>query len=52
MTNVEFKHMNLGVALSINDTYLGIFECEKDAFYYLIINDYIENIFIERSLDD
>ena len=52
MTKVEIKHINLGVSLTVNETYLGIFESEKDAFYYLMINDYIENLYIERSIYD
>ena len=50
MTKVDFMHNNEGVAVTVNDYYLGVFETEKDAIYYLVINDYIENLFIERSM--
>ena len=50
MNKIELKHNNNGVALTINGSYLGIFENEKEAFYYLLLNDYIENLYIERSV--
>lgn len=50
MTKLEFKHKNDGVAVTVNGHYLGIFETEKDAMYYLMLNDYIENLYIERSM--
>ena len=48
MTELQFKHVASGVAVTANEEYLGIFETEKDALYYLFLNDYIENLFIER----
>ena len=48
MTKVKFKHNNIGVNVIVNGQDLGIFETEKNAIYYLFINDYIENFYVER----
>lgn len=48
MNNLEFKHIASGVAVTINGTYLGIFQNEKEAFYYLLLNDCIKNLHINR----
>lgn len=52
MTKLELKHNKNGVSVTVNGSYLGIFENEKEAFYYLMLNDYIENLYIERSMYD
>lgn len=48
MNKLQFKHIASGVAVTVNGHYLGIFDSEKDAISYLILNDYIDNLYIER----
>lgn len=48
MNKLQFTHITNGVSVIINGHYLGIFESEKDAISYLILNDYIDNLYIER----
>ena len=52
MTKLEFKHNKNGVCVIINGKNLGNFENEKEAFYYLMLNNYIENFHVERSIHD
>ena len=49
MTKVQFKHNNAGIKVIVNGQDLGIFETEKDAIYYLYLNDYIKNLYVERN---
>ena len=48
MNKLQFTHNKNGVCVTINGKNLGNFENEKEAIYYLILNDYIENLYVER----
>jgi len=49
MNKIKFNHIASGVSATVNGQYLGIFENEKEIMYYLLLNDYLENVFIERT---
>ncbi len=49
MTKIEFNHDNLGVNLYVNNKSFGRFEKEKDALYFIVLNDLLEEITIDRN---
>ena len=50
MSNLKLQHRKDGVGVTWNGNFLGVFSSEKEVFYYLMLNNYL-NIFIERTMD-
>lgn len=50
MNRVDFIHQNQGVQVLLNGVNYGIFDDEKDAIWYLILNDLIDTVIITREV--
>lgn len=49
MTKILFYHYNQGIHVQVNGEDIGNFLTEQDAMNYIVLNDMIENLIIERQ---